>query len=115
MAWMRTSVTLTPMLLDVYRSCSRSEKREVLEVFWRRDVVASERITDAALQYGPWALLCCVVLAVEPIPVLALSVGRSDALAWAAALVEAVVLLSLWWAAVRCTSLRRRTTDRGKV
>ena len=68
-------------MLDVYRSCSRSEKREVLEVFWRRDVVASERITDAALQYGPWALLCCVVLAAEPIPVLALSVGRSNALA----------------------------------
>ena len=98
--------------LDVYRSCSWSEKRRVLEVFWRRDVVASERITDAALQYGPWALLCCVVLAVEPIPVLALSAGRVDALAWVAAAVEAITLLALWWAAVRCSSLRRRVDDR---
>src|SRR5271169_6328276 len=101
------------MMLDVYRSCSRSEKREVLEVFWRRDVVAPERITDAALQYGPWALLCCVVLAAEPIPVLALSLGRSDALAWTAAVVEAVLLLSVWWAAARYSSLRR-AADRAR-
>jgi hypothetical protein len=102
------------VLLDVYRSCSRSEKRQVLDVFWRRDVVASERITDAALQYGPWALLCCVVLAVEPIPVLAISLGRSDALAWTAAVVEAVLLLSVSWAALRCSSLRR-AADRTRV
>jgi hypothetical protein len=95
--------------LDVYRSCSRSEKREVLEVFWRRDVAAPERITDAALEYGPWALLCCVVLAAEPIPVLALSIGRADALVWTAVVIEAILLVAVWWAAVRCTALRRRT------
>jgi uncharacterized membrane protein YcjF (UPF0283 family) len=93
--------------LDVYRSCSRSEKRQVLEVFWHRDAVATERILLAAIQYGPWAVLCCVVLALEPIPVVALSFGRVDAVAWGGLAVEAVILLALWWAAVRCTSLRR--------
>jgi hypothetical protein len=101
--------------LDVYRSCSWSEKRRVLEVFWRCDVVASDRITDAALQYGPWALLCCVVLALEPIPVLAIAIGRSDALAWTALVVEAVMLASVWWAAVRCNSLRKRAPDPATV
>lgn len=94
--------------LDVYRSCSWSEKRQVLEVFWRRDVAASDRITIAALQYGPWALLCCVVLAIEPIPVLAIAIGRSDVLAVTAVALEAVLLASVWWAAARCSSLRRR-------
>jgi hypothetical protein len=94
--------------LDLYRSCSRAEKRQVLEVFWRRDVVASDRITSAALQYGPWAVLCCVVLALEPIPVLAFSVGHSHALLVAAGVVEVLVLVTLWWAAVRFTSLSRQ-------
>ncbi len=93
--------------LDVYRSCTRTEKRQVLEVFWRRDVVASERITEAALQYGPWAVLCCVVLAAEPIPVLALSLGRVEVLAWTAIVVEVVMVASVWWAAVRCHALAR--------
>jgi hypothetical protein len=93
--------------LDVYRSCSRSEKRQVLEVFWRRNTVATERTVQAALQYGPWAVLCCVVLALEPIPVVALSFGRVDAVAWSALVVESVILLTLGWAAVRCASLRR--------
>jgi len=96
--------------LDVYRSCTRAEKRDVLKVFWRRDVDASDRITTAALQYGPWAVLCCTLLALEPIPVLALSLGRVDGLVAAAVVVEVVVVLSLWWAAVRLASLRRLTT-----
>lgn len=98
------------MSLDVYRSCSRSEKRDVLEAFWRRDVDAPDRILRAAREYGPWAVLCCLVLALEPIPVLALSFGRVDALVAAAVVVEAVVLASLWWATVRTTALRRQLT-----
>jgi hypothetical protein len=99
--------------LDVYRSCSRSEKRQALEVFWRRDAIATERISQAALQYGPWAVLCCVVLALEPIPVVALSFGRVDALAWSALAVESLILVALWWATVRCASLRRLALTEG--
>jgi hypothetical protein len=101
--------------LDVYRSCSWSEKRQVLEVFWRRDVAASDRITLAALEYGPWALLCCVVLAIEPIPVLAISIGRSEVLTWVAVVVEVMLLAAVCWAAVRCNSLQRRAPDPMRV
>jgi hypothetical protein len=97
--------------LDVYRSCSRDEKRRVLEVFWRRDVDASDRVTHAARQYGPWAVLCCAVLALEPLPVLALSIGRVEPLVVASAVVEAVCVLSLWLATVRAAALRRSTTS----
>jgi hypothetical protein len=93
--------------LDVYRSCTRAEKREVLEVFWRRNVIKPARITSAARQYGPWAIVCCVVLAFEPVPVLALSAGRNVAVVGIAALVEVVLLVSLWWATVRNVELRR--------
>jgi hypothetical protein len=80
----------------------------VLEVFWRRDVLGSERITDAALQYGPWAVLCCLVLAIEPLPVLVLSIGRSPALAWSALVLEILLLGALWLSMARFSSLRRR-------
>jgi hypothetical protein len=96
------------MSLGVYRSCSRSEKRDVLEAFWRRNVNAPDRILHAALEYGPWAVLCCVVLSLEPVPVLALSIGRVNALAVAAVAVESTLLVSLSWAVVRTTALRRQ-------
>ena len=95
------------MRLDVYRSCSRTEKREVLEVFWRRGVDGSDRIVLAAKQYGPWAVLCCAILALEPIPVLALSLGRAPWVLVLAVVVEALLVLSVWWASVRFASLRR--------
>lgn len=96
------------MKLDVYRSCSWAEKRRVLEVFWRRDVLGSERITEAALQYGPWAVLCCLVLAIEPLPVLVLAIGRSPALAWSALAIEVLVVAALVLSLARFSSLRRR-------
>ena len=95
--------------LDVYRSCSWAEKRRVLEVFWRSGVVAPERIRRAALEYGPWAVLCCLVLALEPLPVLVLSIGRSSALLWAAVGVEVLMMLSLGWAMARLNALQRTT------
>ena len=97
--------------LDVYRSCSWAEKRRVLDVFWRSGVVAPEPIRSAALQYGPWAVLCCLVLALEPLPVLVISIGRSSALTWAAAGVEAVMVLSLAWAMARLNALQRGTSS----
>jgi len=92
--------------LDVYRSCSRSEKREVLHVYWHRDVEASSRIALAAQQYGPWAILCLVVLALELVPVIALSFGHVDVLGAVAVLLETLVVASLCWAIVRYQALR---------
>ena len=92
--------------MDVYRSCSRSEKRDVLGVFWHRGVDASDRIRVAALQYAPWAIVCLVVLAFELVPVIVLSIGHVDVLGAIAIALEALVLLSLGWAVVRFQELR---------
>jgi hypothetical protein len=93
--------------LDVYRSCSRQEKRAVLEAYWRRDVQAPARITDAAVQYGPWAVLCCAILVLEPIPVLALSASHAPVVLGLFGLLEVLLVTSLWWSAVRLAAVRR--------
>lgn len=97
------------MALDVYRGCTRAEKRQVLEVFWRRGVEGTERLRLAASQYGPWAVVSCAVVALELIPILVVSVEHAAPLAWLAATAEAVAVWSTWWASVRALALRRVT------
>lgn len=92
--------------LDVYRSCSWVEKREVLGTFWHRGRTGSAKITTAAAQYGPWAVVCLVVLALELVPVIALGFSHAQALALIGVALEIVVLLSLWLAVVRTSDLR---------
>jgi hypothetical protein len=95
------------MKLDVYRSCSRREKRQVLETFWHSHVESSSRIRDAAIQYGPYAVACLVAVAAELAVVIVASADRAFVVSWIAVVVEVVVVLSLWWAVVRSRALRR--------
>jgi hypothetical protein len=95
--------------LNVYRSCKSTEKRKVLQVFWIRGVEVPARIEVAAAQYGLWALACCIVLAIEPIPVIIVSLSHNGFLAGVAIAIELVLVLSAWWAAVRTRELRRKT------
>jgi hypothetical protein len=94
--------------LDVYKDCSRAEKRQVLETFWRRGHPRpTERVATAARQYGPWAVLCLAILALELVPIIALSVAHTAVIILGAALVlEVLVLLSLMWAAIRWQELQ---------
>jgi hypothetical protein len=101
--WM-TSVEF--MKLDVYRSCTRQEKGEVLNAFWHTNVTPSERIREAASQYGPWAVLCLVTLALELGLVIYVSINRAAIVGWLAVLLEAIVVLSLCWAVVRWRAFR---------
>ena len=64
------------MKLDVYRSCTRKEKMEVLNIFWRRNIEASSRIREAALQYGPVAVACLIAIAAELALVIGVSLTR---------------------------------------
>jgi hypothetical protein len=96
------------MKLDVYRSCSRAEKREVLNVYWHKNVETTIRIHDAAVQYGPWAIACIVILALELVPVIALSFGHTNAVGVVAVALEVFLLVSLWWAILRYEELRLR-------
>jgi len=93
--------------LDVYRSCSRVEKHEVLNAFWHRNVVASSRVRDSAAQYGPYAVACLLAMALELLIVILFSLHRAAVIGWLAGIAEVFVAASLLWAAVRCRSLAR--------
>ncbi|MFY9782061.1 MAG: hypothetical protein WAK12_00810 [Acidimicrobiales bacterium] len=95
------------MKLDVYRSCSRKEKGEVLNVFWHSNVQAPARIQLAAVQYGPYAVICLIAVALELALIIGLSMSRADVVGAVAAIFEALVVVSLWWALVRTRSMRR--------
>ena len=97
------------MKLDVYRSCSRQEKTEVLATFWRRNVEAPSRIREAARQYGPFAVISLVAIAAELALVIAVSIMRAYAVGSVAVLFEAIVVLSLWWALVRTRDIKGPT------
>lgn len=94
------------MKLDVYRSCSRREKRQVLEAFWHRDAEASSRIHQAAGQYGPYAVISLVAVALELLVVVLVSIDRATAIAALAIFFEVLDLVSLWWALVRLRSFK---------
>jgi hypothetical protein len=93
--------------LDVYRSCSRQEKGQVLDTFWRSHVKSSERIRLAAVQYGPYAVICLVAVALELAVIIGLSLSRADVIGIIAIVLEAVTVASLWWAVVRTRAVRR--------
>ncbi|MCU1362243.1 MAG: hypothetical protein JWM55_71 [Acidimicrobiaceae bacterium] len=98
------------MRLDVYRSCSRQEKVQVLEAFWRSHVKSSDRIHLAAVQYGPYAVICLVAVAVELAVIIALALSRAIVIGLIAILLEVVAVTSLWWALVRTRAVRRDFT-----
>jgi hypothetical protein len=97
------------MKLDVYRSCSRQEKHEVLNAFWHRNVQPSSRIHRAADQYGPYAVLCLVAVALELAFVIAVTISRALVVGSIAIVLEGLVLLSLWWAVVRWREVKAPT------
>ncbi len=93
------------MKLDVYQSCSRREKREVLDAFWRSHTQPTSRIHQAATQYGPYAVICLAAVALELALVIFVTIHRAFVVGWLAVLLEAVVLASLCWAVVRSRAL----------
>jgi hypothetical protein len=94
--------------LDVYRSCSRQEKRQVLEAFWRTNARPTSRVHEAAAQYGPYAVLSLVTVAAELLVVILVSFDRLLVMGVVAMLLEAFVLWSIWWAAVRSRAIRQK-------
>ena len=94
------------MKLDVYRSCTWREKREVLDAFWRTRPHDSAKIVGAALQYGPWAVLSLVIVAAELAVVVGVAADRGYALGWPAGAVLGFTLWSLGWATRRTRELK---------
>jgi uncharacterized membrane protein len=95
------------MKLDVYRSCTRKEKGQVLDTFWRSNVESTDRIHRAAVQYGPYAVICLVAVALELAVIIGLALSRADIIGVIAIVLEVVTVVSLWWAFVRTRAIRR--------
>ena len=101
------------MNLDVYRGCSFKEKRDVLNTFWRSGIESTPRITEAAVQYGYYTLLCLGVIVVELALILVVTIMRGSFVEWLTALGELFVLWSTWWALKRYRSLKTHFTSQG--
>ncbi|HTT58681.1 MAG TPA: hypothetical protein VMF33_01420 [Acidimicrobiales bacterium] len=95
------------MRLDVYRSCTWREKRQVLEAFWSSRVESTGRIHEAAVQYGPYAVACLAIVAVELVVVFVAALSRGVLVGWVALAVEVIVVPSLWWAIMRSRALKQ--------
>lgn len=94
------------MKLDVYRSCSWKEKRDVLNVFWRTNVDASSRIVEASVQYDWYAIICLVVVMVEVAFILGVALDRNALIVALTVLAELFTIWSTWWAIKRFRVLK---------
>ncbi len=92
--------------LDVYRSCTWREKRDVLNAFWRPNVDPTPRISEAALQYGYYAVICMTVIVAEVALVIAVSIGHEVVFVVVGAVVEVFMLWWTRWAILRYRTLR---------
>jgi hypothetical protein len=92
--------------LDVYRSCSFKEKREVLSVFWRTTAEGTERISRAAVQYGYVAIICLIAILLESVLLTVLSIVHGSALAWIGAAGDAFMVWAIGRALVRYRALK---------
>jgi hypothetical protein len=92
--------------IDVYRSCSWREKRDVLGVFWRTNVDATPRIGAAAVQYGYYAVISLVVVVFEFALILGVSLNRNALVAALAVFAEPFMIWSTWWAIKRYRTVK---------
>ena len=94
------------MNIDVYRSCSWREKRDVLNVFWRSDVEASPRLVEAAVQYGYYCVICLYVVILEVALIFVVGLSHNTFVAGLAAASELFMFWSTWWAVKRYRVLK---------
>ena len=93
--------------LDAYRSCSRHEKRAVLDTFWRGAPAESARVELAAEQYGAYAIVYVGAIALELVVMTIAGFHHARPVGWLALGVECFVLWSLGWSIVRYRALRQ--------
>lgn len=87
------------MRLATYNSCSFNEKRAVLRTFWSGRADASDKINQAAREYGPYALGLVAIITIELVVIAALLIIRANDWAWTATGTSVLALRSLWWTA----------------
>ena len=72
------------MGLATYRSCTFTEKRAVLRTFWSRRVAESDKVNQAANEYGPYAHVMVSVIWAELVLITIVLFSVSSAWAWPA-------------------------------
>jgi hypothetical protein len=92
--------------IDVYRSCTWREKRDVLNVFWRTNVEATSRIVEAAVQYGYYAVICLIVVMLELALILVVALSQNSLVAGLSAFAELFMIWSTWRAIKRYRVLK---------
>ena len=86
--------------LATYRRCTFSEKRAVLRVFWSCRESDSDTVNEAAREYGPYALVMVVVIAIELAVIAAVLFNRGNVWAWPAVAATAFAVVCVWWTRV---------------
>ncbi len=94
------------MGLATYKTCTFSEKRMVLRTFWSGRPHETEKINQAAREYGPYALGLVAVITIELVTIASLLLARANGWTWIATAASVLALWSLWWT-LQC---RRRTS-----
>jgi hypothetical protein len=85
------------MRLAVYNTCSFREKRAVLHTFWSGTTNESEKINEAAREYGPYALGLVAIITLELALIAVLLVIRANGWAWTGTGMSVLAGWSLWW------------------
>ncbi|HUX04439.1 MAG TPA: hypothetical protein VMV53_05975 [Acidimicrobiales bacterium] len=86
------------MGLATYRSCTFAEKRAVLRTFWSRQPDESDRIVQAAREYGPYAMVMVAVITVELLVISGSLLAAGSGWAWPGAVATLGAALGAWWA-----------------
>jgi hypothetical protein len=97
--------------IDVYRSCSWREKRDVLNVFWRADVDTTTRLREAAVEYGYYATICLVVVMLELALILVVAIDHNTYVAGLAVAAELFMIWSTWWSIKRYRALKSQLSS----
>jgi len=97
---------MATMKLDSYQSCSPTEKRQVLGVFWRSEDAPSIKVAEGAVEYGPVAVICIIIIAVELLALAIVGVVWSMVWGWFFCIPLLLALLSLWKAIMRTRELQ---------
>lgn len=92
--------------LSAYQSCTFSEKRAVLRTFWSQHEGESDKVVQAAREYGPYALAMVVVINVELVVIFVALLRASSAWAWLGVVAAILVGVSLWWTLVCLRAMR---------
>jgi len=86
--------------LATYQSCTFTEKRSVLRTFWSQHEAESEKVIQAAREYGPYAFVMVAIITLELVVLSVALLAANSEWAWLAMPATVLAGVSTWWAGV---------------